>query len=174
MILPGHLAAGYLVAKAVLATHREISATETHKLILLGIFSGWIPDSDLIYYFAKDKSFKFQDGTTHRSYITHTPFFWTMVGAVAGLLTHSFLVFLVLSLGAASHIFLDSFGSGHGLMWLWPFSTKKFSFVKFKEVNPQKENLILYYGLLFKEYARHITFWLEIIITILALWIMYN
>jgi hypothetical protein len=174
MIFPGHVAAGYLVAKAILAAHRELSVNEANKLLLLGAFSGFAPDLDLIYHFIKSKSFRFHSEDTHRHYITHTPFFWIFVGIIIFLFTDNLLISLVVSLSALSHIFLDSFGSGHGLMYFWPFFKSKFSFVKYTDKNPASDTLIKYYLLIFKEYAKHVTFWMEIAVTIIALWVMYN
>ena len=169
MILPGHLSAGYLVAKAVLAVHPEISVSEVGKLTLLGTFSGLAPDLDLIYYFFKIRSFRFQPDSTHRYYITHTPFFWILAGVLIFFITGNNVAALIVSLAALSHIFFDSFDSGHGLMWFWPFSTKKFLFLNPIENNPKADSLSRYYFLLIKEYTKHVTFYLEVIITIFAL-----
>jgi len=173
MIFPGHVSAGYLVAKVVLSMHPEISVAEYNKLVLLGAFSGWLPDIDIFYYFFKARSVRFEEGTTHRSYITHTPFFWIAVAFLVLLFTRSEVSALIMGLGSLSHIFFDSFGSGNGVMWFWPFSKKKVLFFNYVDKNPETDNVFKYYFLLFKDYLNTTTFYLEITITVVALLAIY-
>ena len=115
MVLPGHLAGGYLATYSLLAlTNTSFSPTETNILYLIGIIAGEIPDIDLIFFYFEYKKKKIHKISGHREYITHTPIFWTCISLVAilpGIIFNSNFIFytgLVILFGTMSHFIFDS------------------------------------------------------------------
>ncbi len=127
MLPPGHIVAGFLVAKGLLAiTDPALTTTQTHALLWAGAFFGFVPDLDMFYAFFKAKGFTLP-GTkvNHRSYLTHRPMVWLALGIAVSLLsTDPFwqLFGLLIWLGSWSHFILDSLQVG--VMWLWPLDNK--------------------------------------------------
>jgi hypothetical protein len=130
MLPPGHIAAGYLVAEALIrATHVPLTDTQTSILLLLGMFFAFAPDLDMFYGFATRHEWTASSKTfNHRRFMSHVPVLWL----IAGLGVYIFAatpfmqcVGLLLWLGSWSHFLLDSIESG--VMWLWPFSHKVFA-----------------------------------------------
>ena len=135
MVLPGHISGGYIVTKAILSIlHPSFSAAKINALLIIGTLSGELPDIDLVrLYFAGKRSKTVMD-EDHRNYITHTPLVWLCVAGiifiVGMLMSSSFTKYLSLAVlaGSWSHLLLDSIE--YGVMWLWPFSSKRYSLIK--------------------------------------------
>ena len=134
MVLPGHLAGGYLVTLALVSiTHAGSNGVFTHEqlnvLLIIGTLAGELPDIDLIRdYFEQRRDEKHL--IDHREYFTHAPSFWLAVslvivtsGYVAGSSFTQYVGWIILA-GTWSHFILDSIE--HGVIWLWPLTNKKF------------------------------------------------
>ena len=180
MVLPGHIAGGYLAARGLLAIfHPGFSSVEIDSLLIIGTLAGELPDIDLIKLYLDHKLERPNRVNDHRVYITHAPFFWLVIslaivagGYLAGSLFTEWIGWLVLA-GSWSHLILDSLE--YGVMWLWPFS-KKLSALK-KEVpiediaaRPGSPSYHLQY--INRVYWKTITFWAEIILTLAALYLI--
>ena len=124
----GHIAVGYLATQVLLRlTGANFSAHETSQLLLIGTTIGFIPDLDMFYTFAKVKKFFITDidKDDHRKYLSHIPLVWLALGFIIyffGTNPFTKYVGLLLWLCSWSHFIFDSLG--HGIMWLWPFSTR--------------------------------------------------
>jgi hypothetical protein len=94
-----------------------------------------------------------------------------MLGLLVYIFTGNNILALIISLASLSHIFFDSFGSGNDMMYFWPLSKRKFSFLEYKEQEIKGDNLFSYYSNLVKIYSKNLTFWLEIFITIAAFFV---
>lgn len=171
MLIPGHLAIGYLLSLLILKTlNPEFNQSEINILLLLGSIFAILPDIDTISYL-----FKFNENTTHKQFISHTPFLWLIIGLAFFLMSTTIflqtlaLIFLIVTL---SHFVLDSIE--YGIMWLWPFSRKQFSIHKIKSEKPKKnDSLYSYYKrIFFKEYLKSWAFYLEILVVGVALFFL--
>ena len=128
---PGHIAAGYLVARALFHfNHPAFTSTQITNLIWLGTFFGFAPDLDFFYTLFRIKRWTVrEDGENHRNYVSHVPIIWLAAGlAVYFLTSDPFVKYvgLLLWLGSWSHFILDTFS--YGIMWAWPFSREVFAF----------------------------------------------
>jgi membrane-bound metal-dependent hydrolase YbcI (DUF457 family) len=181
MLPPGHLAAGYLTAKALLYFgHQNFTELQQSALIGWGLIFGVAPDLDMLYSFAKQKGYRVigDDLPQHRKYISHAPILWLIAGLViyffAGNIYHKYIG-LLLWFGSWSHFILDSFD--YGIMWLWPLSNKVYS-LRNREKNfgpiDGPKNVISYFIGFLKQYRKVITFYLEIIIIISAIIIRFK
>jgi hypothetical protein len=74
MVSPGHIAGGYLAAKALLYfTHPELTANQTGIIYAITLLSSEGPDLDLVWFYLVHK-FNWAKDTSHRDYATHAPF----------------------------------------------------------------------------------------------------
>lgn len=182
MVLPGHLAGGYLAALTVLTIgDPSLTATQVSALLAIGTISGDGPDIDLfLYYFNQRSKHPSTNPNGHRHYITHTPAFWlglslSIVGC--GLLADStFVQYIgwVILAGSWSHLLLDSIE--FGVRWLWPFTEKRFSLLPGHEVviNQPKGTLSYYWEMITKTAFRNVTFYAEIIVTAIAIVVFFS
>ena len=177
MLLPGHLAAGYIVTDTILKTlGDDISSADTKMLLVIGTLAGALPDLDLISFFLKNKSLKLQSNESHRTYISHAPLLWVAAGFVIFLASDSIFYEtfgLVLMCSTLSHFIFDY--NEYGIMWLWPFSKKQYSLVKPKIATyPDDRSLGHFYWKIFtREYLRNKTWYVEIIVIVAALLIYF-
>ncbi len=170
MLPPGHIAAGYLLAKSFIAvTKPALTSGQISWLVALGGFFGFVPDLDMFYIFWKEHGFH-STGVrfNHRQFITHTPFFWLVLGVFTAFIGGTTLwhyAAAVIVLGAWSHLLLDSMVTG--VRWLWPFNEK---FYALKNPGVMEVNMATgfwnHWWNLVKWYYRkaRLTFWVEIII----------
>jgi len=175
MLPPGHVAAGFLTAKALLHfTHPALSAAQQSQLVWWGMFFGFIPDIDTFIAFAKEKAFfvKNQDNN-HRKQFTHAPVLWFIAGMIVVVLapsTYWRYVGLLLWLGSWSHFLLDTIQ--YGIMWIWPLSHKVFAIKdREREFKIEDDSFFAYWWTFVKAYAKTLTFSLEVIIIISAIYI---
>lgn len=185
MVLPGHLAGGYLAARAVLdlaPAAASLSPTQTAILIVIGTIFGDSPDIDLLFYYFNQKSSRpDMDENGHRHYVTHTPAFWLALslaiaaaGYIAGSIFVQFIGWMVLA-GSWTHLLLDSIE--FGVRWLWPLTSRRFSLMKGSpdpEIDAPKGSLSYYRIYLLKTSFRNVTFYAELLVTALALWIAFR
>lgn len=105
-MIVGHLAAGYLAARAFAAVGA--------KVIFPGLIVGSVlPDVDMLWFFFVD-----DQQTHHHDYLTHRPAVWAAVVLLASLAKAPFLIGL--GLGGLLHLALDSIAGK--VAWAWPFS----------------------------------------------------
>lgn len=130
MLPPGHIAAGFLTALAVIKlTGSHLSPGQIDQILLLGGLIGFVPDLDIFGAFAKVRKFKIDvEKADHRRYLAHAPILW-LVGGLAVFFTSTdpFIktVGLVIWLSSWSHFLCDTLQ--YGIMWLWPFSKKLYA-----------------------------------------------
>lgn len=177
MLLPGHIAAGYLATKTILSfASPELSAAQTSLLTLIGTLAGAAPDLDLAFYFFSFRSFELRLDKSHREYISHAPllyFFVALLVALIGGTPFAYALGAVFLGGAVSHFALDTI-AGH-IMWLWPFSRKRYGLVRWDEhlFEMRGENTLAYYSRLFTDvYLKHPVFWLELALVASALLVL--
>lgn len=182
MVLPGHLAGGYLATSAFLAVApiAALSPTQTTAILVIGTLFGDSPDIDLLWFYIQKKFNKSSD-KSHRDYITHTPIFWLIVSLIVvtiGLLDNSeFIQYIgwAVLCGSWSHFILDTIE--YGIRWLWPFSNQRFTLRQVPEVLIENEipGTPSYYVKYLKNvYIKRISFYLEILIVLIALFVIFK
>jgi membrane-bound metal-dependent hydrolase YbcI (DUF457 family) len=174
MLPPGHIAAGFLTAKALLHfTGQGLTQTQQNHLLWWGIFFSFAPDLDSFISFAKEKSFAVRNPAknNHRKFVSHVPILWAIAGFLIFFLsrTQYFKVFgLILWLCSWSHFILDSIE--YGIMWLWPFNKEKWALKDRGIDKPIVGKTFTEYWLNFlKFYITRWTFYAEIIVLISVL-----
>jgi|SRR6185503_5398338 len=175
MLPPGHTAGGYLVAKAVTKfLPYQFTREQLRKLYWLGMFMGFVPDLDMFYAFYKSGSFTIDRLTTdHRTYLTHTPLPWLVLGLLiftSAKSKYAKAVGIIIWLGAWSHLVLDSLE--HGVRWLWPLTDKLYAIkpTVHSLIDIQTSDFFPYWIHFVSWYLSHsITFYFEIIIITAAI-----
>src|SRR5437868_1384261 len=124
MVLPGHLAGGYLAARALLSlSHAAFTPGQMLALYIIGTLAGDGPDIDLIWYSFKHRVLRSTENDSHRDYLTHAPIVWLAISlliVLAGsLVSSSFVEFIgwIILCGSWTHLIFDSIE--YGVMWLW-------------------------------------------------------
>jgi len=177
MLPPGHIAAGYLTAKALLKIiHPQITAAQQNHLLAWGMFFGFAPDLDTFYTFFKVKAFtgSTQEKNNHRHFLSHAPVLWLIAGLLIYFLAPSEyikLIGLLVWLGSWSHFLLDSIE--YGIMWLWPFSKKQYALKRINIVVGRKQFWGYWIDFL-KVYTTRYSFYLEIIVILTAIIVYFN
>lgn len=185
MVLPGHLAGGYIATTVVLSllpASVQFSTDQLTILYIVGILSGEIPDIDLLlFYFLKKKN-KDQSKNNHREFITHVPLFWFIISLIifslGFLLDSKFIevIALLLLAGTLSHFVFDSIE--YGIRWIEPFSKKRLSLfkdtVKTNINNVDEKNLTIgsipyYWNYIKTSYIKSSTIYFEITVVIIAI-----
>ncbi len=178
MLPPGHIAAGYLAAAALLKIAKpDFDPQQMRALLALGAFFGFAPDLDVFVSFIKAKSFTVPDQSfNHRYFWSHTPLPWLIVSLLIFFLAADpFLKYvgLMIWIGSWSHFLFDT--PTFGIMWLWPLSRNHFALSR-KEYNLMgdagHEKFFTYWTTFlrnwFKVYKISIILELTLIITALA------
>lgn len=181
MVLPGHLAGGYLAARGTLSLlHPELSTTQIDELLILGALAGDFPDLDVAAFYIgrivkKSPSAQAKEG--HRDYATHTPILWLAVGVLIwliGWICDSALIEAagpVVVAGSWSHLLLDSIE--YGVRWLWPISTRRFALregIDTGAVTAPKGSLHAIMQFVLRCYWKSWTVWAEIAMSAIALY----
>ena len=178
MLPPGHVAAGYLTGYALLKiTHSSLTPVQTRHLLYWSMFFGFIPDWDSFVTFAKEKSFTVRnpERNDHRNFWNHAPILWLAAGLLIYFLAQStFWKYwgLLLWLGSWSHFLMDSWE--HGIMWLWPFSAKRFALRDVELIKIGEPGFFSYWWEFLKIYTGRLTFYIEIIVILAALIIYFK
>ena len=138
MLPPGHIAAGFLVAKAVImVAHPAISAEQQNSLLFWGAFFGFLPDIDMFYAFFKVKGFTFKnDAVNHREFISHAPLVWFVASCVLFVFAPTLYIkyiAIIMWFGTWSHFILDSYETG--VRWLYPFNKKLYALKSFSDIS---------------------------------------
>jgi len=188
MVLPGHLAGGYLAARAALfLTHVSFTSSQTAVLLTVGTLAGEFPDIDLLFYYLNQRAKTARKIDDHRTYITHAPLVWLITslalvaaGWLAGSTFMEWIGWMVLS-GTMSHFILDSIE--HGIPWLWPLSRKRFALRRTPDENEptadrgapaRKGTFRAYWRFVTGPYLRSWTMWAELVITLAAIWTLFH
>ena len=181
MLPPGHFAAGYLAAQAIINLAKPALATEQiNWLLFLGAFFGFAPDLDMFYAFIKERGLRHTGKNfNHREFLSHTPVIWLCLGIVIALLGQNLFwryVGLLIWVGSWSHFLLDS--THYGIRWLYPFSKKFYALKNAGQIETNTAlgffkhwwNLVVIYHRL-----APLTFYAEIIIIIAAIlnWLIF-
>jgi hypothetical protein len=183
MVLPGHLAGGYLATTIVLsAIPNTFTQNELFILYLIGILSGDFPDLDLVFFYLSKKIFGSKK-ENHRDFITHLPLFWMMLCAFSFALGYvnnsNFLMTLstIILAGTFSHFLFDSID--YGIQWLKPFTKKRFCIftlsnlnqfeIEQKNINVQNGTIMFYWNYLWTMYVKQPSFYAEIFVTLIAI-----
>lgn len=180
MLPPGHVAAGFLTAHAMVKVLRpDLTAAELQQFLLLGAFFGFAPDLDTFVAFAKVKSLTFEggvkDSANHRKFVSHAPVLWLL----AGLLVYGFadgefakLAGLLLWLASWSHFLLDTIQ--YGIMWLWPVRSEIYAMLdRGVSVPVLAHGFWGYWWGFLKSYSRKTSFYLELLIIAIAAVVLF-
>lgn len=178
MLPPGHIAAGYLVAKVYETIfHPHISLIQSKQLLWLGALFGFLPDLDMFLAFFNLKSFTIQpEKADHRAYLTHIPYLWLLLGVIIWIIGKIFgsvftsSIGIVLFLSTWSHFILDSIY--FGVQWLWPFSKKCFALFNIRPgaIKSIDSSFFGYWSTFIKNYyiEQRVTAYLELLLIALA------
>lgn len=178
MVLPGHIAGGYLAAAALLSlSHPALSPSEAQALLALGALAGEGPDVDLVWFWWTQKSATAKKTPSHRDYLTHAPALWlvaaSLVAAVGYAAGSSFVFYAgaVILCGSLSHFLLDSIEDG--VRWLWPFSKRYFYLIQTEASHPvgRPGSFAFHVDLVRRFYVKKATFYVEILVTLIALYV---
>lgn len=179
MLPTGHIAAGYLTGYALLKfSHPAVSIQQQTQLLWWAVFFGFAPDLDVFVYFALNKTLLVSGEAkkNHRLYISHAPMLWLLAGLAIYFFASSIYlknIGLLLWLGSWSHFLLDSVE--YGIMWLWPFSAKIYAFKNRDVKVPVKEKTFFKHSAEFlKIYSKRLSFYLEVLIILLALIVYFK
>ena len=189
MVLPGHLAGGYLTATALLQIFQpDLPVNQIYSLLAIGTLAGELPDIDLIFFYFKHRKDKpgidvpeaHEDAESHRNYITHVPIFWIIlsssISAIGALFGSLFVVFigLVMLCGTLSHLILDSIE--YGIRWTAPWSKRRFALMPMPETSngDRPGSIIQYVHFIIRTYWKTTTIWVEFVVTILALAVLFK
>ncbi|MDE2040804.1 MAG: metal-dependent hydrolase [Patescibacteria group bacterium] len=179
MVLPGHIAGGYLVSRLILSwAPASFSSVQIVWLTVVGTLAGELPDIDIAYFSFKKIIVRSETVENHRDYLTHAPVIWLIVAgliSIAGeLITSQFIVWLgiVVFAGTWTHFILDSIE--YGVRWLWPFSNRRFALRKappFESSRPVG-SLAYYWDYISSSYVYYLTFYLEIVVVLTATYLL--
>jgi hypothetical protein len=126
MMIQGHMAYPFLIVHLISAIfHIPIAAKEYTVLILFSI----IPDMDTLIRAIipwKKKHGEKWFNKQHHKWASHWPATYLFLFVIYAF--NSSTTVLMMIIGLYSHFILDSFVSGDGIMWLFPFSRKFFNF----------------------------------------------
>lgn len=172
MLPPGHLAGGFLAARALLKiTHPDLPAAQVNQLLWWGVFFSFAPDLDTFFSFIKERAwFVKNPENNHRKFVSHAPLVWLATGLLLYLVSADVYwryVGLLLWFCSWSHFLLDSIE--YGIMWLWPFNKTIFA-LRNRERNfkIQSSNFFGYWLTLLKLYSQTLTFYCEVLLLIIT------
>ncbi|MCL5666622.1 MAG: metal-dependent hydrolase [Patescibacteria group bacterium] len=178
MLPPGHMAAGYLAAEALLGRKaKSLPDKQRNKLVWWGIFLAFAPDLDTFYSFYKSSSLTVNPAVAnHRIYLTHTPLLWLIAGLLIFFLAKKpfyRILGLLVWLASWSHFLLDSIE--YGVRWLWPINNKLYAIIPGSHsvitggMEARSEGVLSFWLGFLRSYSHSVTFYLEILIILLAL-----
>ena len=175
-----HAAAGYLLAFILIKIlHPALTPDQINSLLLWSLFWAIAVDWDMIISYGRRKSLKMSDEISHRNFLTHSPLPWLVVVLLvyflAGHLYWKYFSVAILA-GAGSHLLVDSIE--FGIMWLWPFSKKRYMLFDnpVTQGNPfsDEKNIFVYYAKMYRYvYMRMVTFKVGLFIVLTSLTIFF-
>ncbi len=180
MLPPGHIAAGYLVGELVVHTLGiNLPQQQKVQLVLWATFFGFAPDLDMFYAFFKERAFVInKEKIDHRTYITHRPLSWLLLGLIIWVFAPSHnwqLVGMLAWFGGWSHMVLDSIQ--YGVPWLWPLNTKLYAMCDTgKKLRNPNTHFWKYWFEFVRLYTQHffLTLVLEAVVIFTALVVFYS
>lgn len=111
-----------LITSVIFSKLFHIELTPT--FILLNIIFNYLPDSDIPIELLQRGRIGGKEHGFHRE-VTHTPLIYIPISILVSLVFGLPWAVIFIT-GVYLHILFDSFGSGWGTMWFWPFSTNRF------------------------------------------------
>lgn len=132
MLIPGHIAGGWLVTRQLTNSLGSLSGLERRRLLILGTIVGTLPDWDYIWYVIQKGRLAFDSDFRHHTWVTHTFPFYLIPAALLFLvgtirknrdLEHIATIFAA---STSIHLILDAIGTADGIMLLYPFSKRMF------------------------------------------------
>ncbi|MBI4049793.1 MAG: metal-dependent hydrolase [Candidatus Doudnabacteria bacterium] len=166
MLPPGHIAGGFLAAKAAAQLVPSLNRPE---FLALTSFFAFLPDIDFFLVFLKKGKFIADESINHRKFKTHAPLLYLLLFAIYYLLFPEQRLFAwAFIIGTWSHFFIDTF-SAEGILWLYPFSNTLYNLPLDRKISLPDLSFFQYWLTFLKEYAKVFSFKLEIILIITAL-----
>ena len=157
----GHIPAGFLWTRLLRKSSKTVANSgTTTRVLLIGMFSGIIPDLDLLYFYLIDHRM-----TAHHNYWTHVPLIWMVIFSawlVAAYLSRKpvFIgVGLVMGSNILMHMVLDTVAGG--IRWFYPFSETDFVMA----------NVPAVHGWWVWNFVLHWTFLFEIVLAVAAMYV---
>lgn len=189
MVLPGHLAGGYITTSIILNfVSIPLTSADLAVIYTVGILSGEIPDIDLLLFYLEKNKNKHKHRQTHRDFITHIPLFWFVfcltIFFIGFLITSKFIMLLsaVILAGTFSHFILDSLE--YGIQWFKPFSKRRYCLFAIKEIEAferqsQHDNIKIgslrfYWNYVTKIYIKQVSFYAELLVVAIALIMIFS
>lgn len=128
----GDIGMGLIVPAIIVCPALGVDLTWTY--LALGVFSALLPDLDAIPEFWRhgNVSAHAENCRDHREGF-HYPIPIVVIGTTFLMATFGVVPATIFSLSVLSHFIHDSFGTGWGVKWLWPFSKRNFKFYTDKE-----------------------------------------
>jgi membrane-bound metal-dependent hydrolase YbcI (DUF457 family) len=175
MLPPGHVAAGFLTAQALLhLTKPELTSVQIQHLVYWSMFFSFAPDLDCFVAFAKLRSWWYKpgaDGSIHRKFYSHVPLLWLVAAlifyAAAPTLYYKYAALMLLA-GSWSHLVLDSIDGG--IMWLWPFNSEVWALRnRGMKGDIQASGFFSYWVKMVRSYMTCWTFYAEVLILLVTL-----
>jgi hypothetical protein len=170
MLPPGHIAAGYLTAEALLKlVNPQLDTTQIRQLLYWGVFFSFAPDLDDFLAFVKVRAWwykKDMDNSMHRKFYSHIPLLWMLAGLAIYFFSQSefYQIFgLMVWVSSWTHFVLDSID--FGIMWLWPFNKQVWA-LRNRGVQRQlvADSFFGFWFTFLKSYVTTWTFYTEVII----------
>ena len=164
MLPLGHAAGGYIIG-TIAATLTKSDSKNREVFQLVGLFGGLLPDLDLVLYHSLRKRFNLPAQIEHHTWFTHTFPFYVVLGsflAFGATITRQpnwLKLIITMIAGSCIHLVQDMFGSGDGIMMLYPFSKRMFG-IRLLNVHGKEWR---------KRYTSDPIFSLELLLIIIAL-----
>lgn len=174
MLPVGHIAGGFLAAKALLHIAKpDLPQPQIDSLLWWGIFFSFAPDLDNFVAYAKIRSWWYKPGVDsgiHRKFYSHVPILWLVSALLIYFLAGDVYVknlALMLWVGSWTHFVLDSID--YGVMWLWPWNSEVWA-LRNRGVKRdiQAGGFFEYWYKMVRAYMACWTFYCEILIIVLA------
>jgi membrane-bound metal-dependent hydrolase YbcI (DUF457 family) len=166
MLPPGHLAGGFLAGKLASLWIPQLNQSE--YLVMATLF-GILPDLDFFLVFYKKGKFIADDKIDHHDFPSHAPLLYIAVFVLWILLfPNSEFAAVAFILGTLSHFVIDTFTT-EGILWLYPFSGKKFRLNHDPKIPHPNLQFIAFWKDFLKQYIKLNSFKLEAAITIVAI-----
>lgn len=170
MLPVGHVAGGFLAAKVGAIFIPELN--QPYYLGLAGFF-GFFPDLDYFAVFWRSRKFTDDGSVSHRNFFSHGPLLYLLAFAIWILLfPESKLIAICFLAGTMSHFILDTV-SGAGIMWLYPFSSRRFGFAVEEKIPVDEKRFFKYWTQFVSEYSKKYALKAEVAIIVLALLTFY-
>lgn len=128
MLLPTHIAVGYIVGDLVGRHACESCGSDFYRPVVgATLLFSILPDIDFLLLLAeKGRAALGSEMSEHHHFLTHTPALYICAALLAILVLPKVHVYLWMIsaclIGAIGHLALDTIWIGHGIMWLYPLS----------------------------------------------------